>query len=414
MCSGCRYCYTAAKGRDRSVWLTLLASLFVLASWPAIGILQIQDFPYPLTMAMIIHMIIMLIGVVLYMVECCVRGIDCFPKKDPNYELDEPSLDEEGEEKGPLSCWMLAKRMVHWAMFSGLFLTIFIYASTIAQAPCQSSPNLCTMLFRSSLFLTCVMSLAAIRAERRGGRFDWFVAGILSVGITLLLWNHSPSYRVDFQKEFGVLVGGALVMLSFSVVLISLRRGVQGSSIAKTVWIQSVYGFITMVGLAAFFEGAAPWQALAAGGFGLIWRVLAVIGICILWDWFTVMSLAFSETILVALTMQFSLLFGDMGIHQYIFATWQFSAKFIVGLVFVLIGFLWMLKRMITLNCPNMFGTWCDWGDKKTTGEDLNLLSDDEDIELPAHKPNYNKAPKKKYGEQYPPVKKHSAASSRW
>jgi len=400
MCGGCRYCYTAAKGRDRSVWLTLFSLIFVIAAWPGIAVLQINDFPYPLTMAMLVNLIIMLIGIGLYMIECCVRGVTCCPnRRDDEYE--EISVDEEGEEKGPVTFMIIVKRMIHWAMFAGLFGTIFIYASTIAQAPCQNSPNLCTVLFRSSLFLTCILSLAVIRAERRGGRLDWFIAFMLSIGISLLLWTHNGDYSVDFSQETGVLVGGFLVLLSFSGFLIALRRGVQGSSIAKTVWIQAVYGFITMVGLSSFFEGAAPWQAMVDGGFGLVWRVLAVLGICVVWVWFIVMSLAFSETLIVALSLQFSLLFGDMGVHNYIFASWSFSGTFLVGLILVLASFLWLLQKVVMLNCPNLCGKWCNWGEgeKSYDDEDLELL--EEEVDKTQNRPGYRAKVQKKYGEQY-------------
>jgi len=343
-------------------------------------------------MTMFINLIVLIIGLFLYAVECCVKGITCCPKGDE----DEPSLDEEGEPK-QLTMLSFMKRLLHWGMFSGLFLTIFVYSSTIAQEPCQNNPNLCTVLFRSSLFLTAVMILALINAERRGGRLDWFVAILLAVGISLLLWTHNGDYSVDFQKEFGILVGGGLVNLSFSVVLISLRRGVQGSSIARTVWIMSLFGFITMVGLSSFFEGATPWKAMHAGGFGLIWRILAVMGVAIAWQWFIVMSLAFSETIIVALALQFSLLFGDMGIHNYIFAEWTFSATFIVGLAFVCFAFLWLLKRVVTLNCPDLCGKWCAWGVDRGeySDEELELLESDEDPR------KRSKTANKKYGEQY-------------
>jgi hypothetical protein len=41
------------------------------------------------------------------------------------------------------------------------------------------------------LWFTVIIALAVIKADRRGGRVDWVVAILLSIGISMLLWNHS-------------------------------------------------------------------------------------------------------------------------------------------------------------------------------------------------------------------------------
>lgn len=70
-------------------------------------------------------------------------------------------------------------------------MTIFIYSSSVTSETCSMNPNYCTILFRSVLWFTVVVALAVIKSDRRGGRIDWAVAIILSIGISLLLWNHS-------------------------------------------------------------------------------------------------------------------------------------------------------------------------------------------------------------------------------
>lgn len=67
-----------------------------------------------------------------------------------------------------------------------------------------------------------------------------------------------------------------------------------------------------MIGLSSYFEGVVPWQALSFQG-GDIFKILIIIGVGFVWTFSISIALAYSETILVALALQFALLFGDMG-----------------------------------------------------------------------------------------------------
>lgn len=355
----CNVCYTEGKGRERSVLLTLLSTILVLVCWPVIGFFKPSDFPYPLTITMVVHLIIVILGMVFYGLECCWRGFRCCMSAEDQEDID---ATEGGEEAyaGPLTVKLFAKRLLNWGAFSGMFMTIFIYSSSVTSETCSMNPNYCTILFRSVLWFTVVVALAVIKSDRRGGRIDWAVAIILSIGISLLLWNHSMPFVIRFYDEVDILIGGLLAIISFIGFLLTNRRSVIASPILQTVWVNSVFGFITMIGLSSYFEGVVPWQALSFQG-GDIFKILIIIGVGFVWTFSISIALAYSETILVALALQFALLFGDMGIHSYIFEgfTWRGTAT--IGLILCAVGFLWLLKRLTFLHCPDVVGKYCSF-----------------------------------------------------
>lgn len=112
-------------------------------------------------------------------------------------------------------------RLVNWGAFSGMFMTIFIYSSSVTSETCSMNPNYCTILFRSVLWFTVVVALAVIKSDRRGGRIDWAVAVILSIGISLLLWNHSVFIYL-FSCPFSSFVKFNAVILHSFILMYSL------------------------------------------------------------------------------------------------------------------------------------------------------------------------------------------------
>lgn len=176
---------------------------------------------------------------------------------------------------------LIISRLINWAGFSGMFMTIFIYSSSVTSETCSMNPNYCTILFRSVLWFTVVIALAVIKSDRRGGRIDWAVAVILSIGISLLLWNHSviflfmfflrgqscgyipdpffccsafleilpfcyiffpplnsliffqTPFVIRFYDEVDILIGGILAIISFIGFLLTNRRSVIASPILQ-------------------------------------------------------------------------------------------------------------------------------------------------------------------------------------
>lgn len=308
---------------------------------------------------MVVHLIVVILGCVIYGMECCWRGFKCCISAE---EVEDMEATEGGEEAytGPLTTKLFAKRLINWASFSGMFMTIFIYTSSVTSDTCSLNPNYCTILFRSVLWFTVIIALAIIKADSRGGRVDWVIAILLSIGISMLLWNHSHPFVIRFYDEVDILIGGILAIVSFSGFLLTNRRAVIASTILQTVWVNSVFGFITMIGLSSYFEGIDPWAALKYQG-GDIFKILIILGVGFVWLFAITISLAYSETILVALALQFALLFGDMGVHSYIFDGFTWRGSSTVGLILCAIGLLWLLKRMVFLHCPDVVGKYCSF-----------------------------------------------------
>lgn len=101
-------------------------------------------------------------------------------------------FDSNGKEikrKGPETPLSIAYRFVHWAFFPALFSSIFIYSAYSSLVPCVDNPNLCTLLFRADLWMSCLVFLSVAKAKRRGGRLDWLIAVLLTIGICTLQWN---------------------------------------------------------------------------------------------------------------------------------------------------------------------------------------------------------------------------------
>jgi len=253
-----------------------------------------------------------------------------------------------------------------------MFLTIFVYGSSVTSDTCSVNPNYCTILFRSVLWFTTLVCLAAIKADRRGDRTDWFFAVLLSIGISLLLWNSSQPFVIKFYDEADILIGGALAIIAYNGFLLTNRRSVTASTILHSVWVCSVFAFITMIGLSSYFEGILPWAALSSQG-GDIVKILIIIGVGLVWMFSITFALAYSETILVSLCLQFALLFGDMGIHSYIFQGFSWQGTSTIGLLMCAAGFLWLLKRMVFLHCPDLIGKYCSFGSVSDHYEDDNL-----------------------------------------
>jgi len=141
------------------------------------------------------------------------------------------------------------------------------------------------------------------------------------------------------------------------------------------------------------FEGVAPWwAAYNQGRPGIVWHVFLFICILSIWLWTIAMTVAYSDTITTSLALSFSLFLGDFGISSYITDGYTFQVMSGIGLILIIITGLWLLKRLIAVNCAERFGSWCSWGNEGITtegetGEGLMELP-----ELYSNKGNYGSA----------------------
>jgi len=252
-----------------------------------------------------------------------------------------------------------------------MFLTIFLYASATANIYCDDNPNLCTALFRADLFIWTLIFLAIINSPNRASRLDWLVSLINFLGICMLGWNYKYGVAVEFGENAKIFLASALIVLSFGAYPIMLKKASINSGILKVIWIQSFYSTVFLMILGFSFEGRDPWwAAYNQGRPGIVWHVLVFIVILSIWMWAITMTVSYSDTITTSLALSFSLFLGDFGISSYITDGYVFQWSSGIGLVLVLISFLWLLKRLIAVNCRESCGQWCSWGEEGMVMED--------------------------------------------
>jgi len=127
----CNVCYQEGKGRERSVILTGISSLLVIAAWPVIGFFRPTNFPYPLTIAMIIDLIIVILGFCLYSIECCYRGFRCCMSAEDQLDID-ATEGGEANYQGPITTKLFLKKTtklvrVFWNVLNNLCLWLLCH-----------------------------------------------------------------------------------------------------------------------------------------------------------------------------------------------------------------------------------------------------------------------------------------------
>jgi len=254
---------------------------------------------------------------------------------------------------------------------------------------CQKSSNICTLFFRADLFLILLIFLGIIKASRRGKRIDWLVAVLMGCGISLFTWDKSQKFILNFEDDIRLLSTVVLGAVSFALFAISIRRATMHSGVFKTILVTAFYTFILSLVGTILHEGAAPWydcssvtmialfdlfhsrNAISTIGFYIVWKLIVLTLILVVWFWAVVATFMYSETIVPALALQFSLFLGDFGyvqalitksfqalifacsIHEYFVTSLQWTPMLICGTPMLIIGFLWLMKRATTLHCPN-------------------------------------------------------------
>jgi len=400
---GWKCCTRKGDGRDRSIAMGLIPIILTLVLWPLVGTFKAflwnEHWPYPLTACMLVHAVQFIIGSLWYLKQTWRRGFYCLgiPLKKPK-RIHPDDIEEGVEEESsgaaakkapmtPLSC---AMRYVHWGFFPGLFLDIFVYATVVAGPMCRDNPNFCTVLFRSLLFASTLIFLAIADSPRRGARLDWLMAVMMFFGVSLFLWNSSRGFTISFTTDLQIAICGLLALISFSAYPIMLRKASLDSSVMKVMYIQATWGFIGMLLLALVFEGSTPWHAayVRTGiftvdvNYALMWKITVIVLICVCWQWAILTAVTFTETIVVSMSLHFALFLGDFGVHGYIGSGYSFSVATIIGIILLGIPFLWLCKRLITLNCQDEFGkacaccTCCSWCDEGSREEGSTLLFD--------------------------------------
>jgi len=206
-------------------------------------------------------------------------------------------------------------------------------------------------------------------SERRGGRIDWIVAMLLWLGVLMLMWNSSKGFTISFTEDLQIAVCGALALLCFGGYCLMLRKASHDSGVMKVLYVQSTYAFWFTLILAVAFEGAEPWNAayrshgeVISANSTLIWKLIVLVIILVIWEWSIVSAANYTETIIIGLALEFALFLGDFGVHGYVANGYTFDIASIIGMILVLIPAVWLLKRLIMMNCPGSCGGYCDWG----------------------------------------------------
>lgn len=375
--------------RERSFFIALLPVIVTIATWPLLGFYRAaiftEAFPYPLTVGMITSQFMFFIGSCYFIKQCFKRGfICCGYKHQPSfqefYEEEKAAMKAQEKPKGPVTLSYCLHRFIHWGFFPGLFLVIFLYASATAGLYCDDNPNLCTVLFRADLFLWTLIFLAIINSPNRATRLDWIAGLINFVGISMLGWNYKYGVPIEFSENAKIFLAAALIVLSFGAYPIMLKKATLNSGIMKVIWVQSFYSTFFLMILGLTFEGKAPWWvAYETGRPGIVWHVLVFVVILSIWMWSIAMTVAYSDTITTSLALSFSLFLGDFGIASYVTDGYVFEWSSGIGLILVLIAFLWLCKRLIAENCQERFGKYCSWGNEGIGGDH----STDHLMELP-------------------------------
>jgi len=189
--------------------------------------------------------------------------------------------------------------------------------------------------------------------------------------IAMLGWNYKFGVHVEFDENAKIFLAAALIILSFGAYPIMLKKSALNSGIMKVIWIQSFYAGLFLSILALSFEGKAPWhRAQELGHYAIVWHVfLFIMGLSI-WVWAIAMTVAYSDTITTSLAMTFSLFLGDFGIAGYVTDGYQFEWSSGIGLILVGIAFLWLIKRIVTVNCQDSCGKYCNWGTEGIHADD--------------------------------------------
>jgi len=395
----CCTCFSSLKlpSKDdrKSAFKALIPMILLIGVWPCIGLFKAfawgnENYNYPLTIAMIVHGVQFVIGTLWYFKQTLKRGFSCFGKgKKALKKKKHQNEAEVDKRKMPLTLLSCLMRYVHWGFFPGLFLDIFIYATVVAEPLCYRNPNFCTFLFRAPLFLVVLVYLAFINSSNRGGRIDWAVAIFLFIGILLLMWNSSKDMIIG-SGELQIFIAGALALVAFGAYPLSLRKASANSGVMKVLYVQSTWGFVFMAILALSFEGGAPWTAAyqhhgdyVSANYTLIWKIIAIIAMCTVWEWAIIITAVYTETIVIGLALQFSLFLGDFGIYDSITNGYVFDAASVIGMILVCLSAVWLLKRLVALNCPESCGrfggSWDGEAGSKQEGSQLLV-----DVTLPS------------------------------
>jgi len=373
-CSCCRgqnwqVLYKKGEKRDKSILVALIPLILTIGIYPLVGVYKgnifTSPYPYPLTVAMMANLLIFCIGTFYFITQCIRRGFICCAGmgKYKSTSDDEIELASGTKKKEKITFLHCIARLIHWGFFPGLFMVIFVYASAAASTYCSDNPNLCTILFRADLFIWTLVFLAIMNSPNRGSRLDWLVSFILLFGISFLMWNFKFGVPVEFAENAKIFLAAVLVVLSFGVYPIMLKKASLESSIMKVLWVQSFYAFIGFFLLGICFEGKAPWHAATdLGNYAIIWHVFVFVLIFAVWAWAIAMTVTYSDTITTALSLNFALFLGDFGVAGYIKNGYTFEVISGIGIILVAIAFLWLLKRLITLNCPDACSGRCNWG----------------------------------------------------
>jgi len=324
------------------------------------------------------------IGSCYFIRQCFKRGFICCGIKHNTfadiYEAEKAAIKAGEKPKGPVTLGYCVGRFVHWGFFPALFLIIFLYSSATANIYCSDNPNLCTVLFRADLFIWTLVFLAIINSPNRATRFDWLFSLVNFVGIAMLGWNYKYGVPIEFGENAKIFLAAALIVLSFGAYPIMLKKATINSGIMKVLWIEGFYGSIFLMILGFSFEGKAPWWvAYETGRPGIVWHVIVFMLILTIWMWAITMTVAYSDSITTSLALSFSLFLGDFGIASYITDGYTFQWSSAIGLILVIIAFLWLVKRLIAVNCQEKCGKYCNWGTEGiivTDGEGTGNLMD--------------------------------------
>jgi len=100
-----------------------------------------------------------------------------------------------------------------------------------------------------------------------------------------------------------------------------------------------------------------------------IWHIFVFVVLLAVWSWSIAMTVAYSDTLTTSLALTFSLFLGDFGISAYITNGYTFEWTSGIGIILICLVFLWLLKRLVTLNCPNSCASCCNWGDVNVQDE---------------------------------------------
>jgi len=179
----------------------------------------------------------------------------------------------------------------------------------------------------------------------------------------MLGWNNKFGVPVDFSENAKIFLAAALIIISFGAYPILLKKATINSGIMKVIWIQSFYAGNFLMILCLCFEGIEPWWAAQTQRRpAIVWHVFLFIVILSIWMWAIAMTVAYSDPITTSLALSFSLFLGDFGISSYITDGYTFEWVSGIGLILIIISGLWLLKRLIAVNCQESCGKYCSWG----------------------------------------------------